>query len=130
MSKEEFQQRRRALLTSDSNTFFLKNKDKDELDDVEEIGTRMKIRNVLMAYFRYRIELNRKGKYDEDNNLPMPKRVAIVEKNGKVSKGTSEDELHSWQQSTHLETFQLRYDADNNYQIPLPKNYWHFNALC
>lgn len=121
MSKEEFQQRRRALLTSDSNTFFLKNKDKDELDDVEEIGTRMKIRNVLMAYFRYRIELNRKGKYDEDNNLLMPKRVAIVEKNGKVSKGTSEDELHSWQQSTHLETFQLRYDADNNYQIPLPK---------
>lgn len=121
MSKDEFQQRRRALLTSDSNTFFLKNKDKDADEDEEEIGTRMKIRNVLMAYFRYRIELNRKGKYDDDNNLPMPKRVAIVEKNGKVSKNTSEDELHSWQKSTHLETFQLRYDADNNYQIPLSK---------
>ncbi|MCM1139393.1 MAG: ATP-binding protein [Muribaculum sp.] len=121
MSKDEFQQRRRALLTSDSNTFFLKNKDKDSDSEEEEIGTRMKIRNVLMAYFRYRIELNRKGKYDDDNNLPMPKRVAIVEKNGKVSKNTSEDELHSWQVSTHLETFQLRYDADNNYQIPLPK---------
>lgn len=121
LSKEEFQQRYRVLLTSDSNTFFLRNKDKDDEEEGEEIGTRMKIRNVLMAYFRYRIELNRKGRYDENNNLPMPKRVAIVEKNGKVSKGTSEDELHSWQTSTHLETFQLRYDADNNYQIPLPK---------
>lgn len=34
-----------------------------------------------MAYFRYRIELNRKGL-----ELTVPKRVAIVEKNGKVSK--------------------------------------------
>lgn len=116
MSKEDFQQQRRKMLTSDSTTFFLRNKDVDDESDGEEIGTRMKIRNVLMAYFRYRIELNRKGL-----ELTVPKRVAIVEKNGKVSKNTSDDELHSWQESTHLETFQLRYDADNNYQIPLSK---------
>lgn len=116
MSKEDFQQQRRKMLTSDSTTFFLRNKDVDDDTDGEEIGTRMKIRNVLMAYFRYRIELNRKGL-----ELAIPERVAIVEKNGKVSKNTSDDELHSWQESTHLETFQLRYDADNNYQIPLPK---------
>lgn len=41
---------------------------------------------------------------------------AIVEKNGKVSKNTSDDELHSWQESTHLETFQFEYDADQ--QLP------------
>ena len=116
LSKEDFQQQRRKMLTSDSTTFFLRNKDVDDDTDGEEIGTRMKIRNVLMAYFRYRIELNRKGL-----ELTVPERVAIVEKNGKVSKNTSDDELHSWQESTHLETFQLRYDADNNYQIPLPK---------
>ena len=116
LSKEDFQQQRRKMLTSDSTTFFLRNKDVDDDTNGEEIGTRMKIRNVLMAYFRYRIELNRKGL-----ELTVPERVAIVEKNGKVSKNTSDDELHSWQESTHLETFQLRYDADNNYQIPLPK---------
>lgn len=116
MSKEDFQQQRRKMLTSDSTTFFLRNKDVNDESDGEEIGTRMKIRNVLMAYFRYRIELNRKGL-----ELAIPERVAIVEKNGTVSKNTSDDELHSWQESTHLETFQLRYDADNNYQIPLPK---------
>ena len=37
-------------LTSDSTTFFLRNKDVDDESDGEEIGTRMKIRNVLMAY--------------------------------------------------------------------------------
>ena len=116
LSKEDFQQQRRKMLTSDSTTFFLRNKDVNDETEGEEIGTRMKIRNVLMAYFRYRIELNRKGL-----DLTVPERVAIVEKNGKVSKKTSDDELHSWQDSTHLETFQLRYDADNNYQIPLPK---------
>lgn len=114
ISKDDFQQQKRALLTSDSITFFLRNKDEDS--DPEEIGTRMKISNLLMAYFRYRIELNRKGK-----DLTVPERVAIVEKKGKTSKNVSEDELHSWQDSTHLETFQLRYDADNNYQIPLSK---------
>lgn len=114
ITKDEFQQQRRALLTSDTLTFFLRNK--DEESDPEEIGTRMKICNLLMAYFRYRIELNRKGK-----ELTVPERVAIIDKKGKVSKKVSDDELHSWQDSTHLETFQLRYDSDNNYQIPLSK---------
>ena len=52
LSKEDFQQQRRKMLTSDSTTFFLRNKDVDDDTDGEEIGTRMKIRNVLMAYFR------------------------------------------------------------------------------
>ncbi len=116
LSKDDFQQQHRALLTSDSNTFFLRNKDQDVDGEEEELGKRMKIRNMLMAYFRYRIELNRKGK-----ELSVPERAAIVEKKGKTSKNTSEDELHSWQHSTHQETFQLRFDADNNYQIPLSR---------
>ena len=70
----------------------------------------MKINNVLQAYFRYRIELNRKGQ-----ELTTPQRQAINDKSGK----TSDDEYKSWQFATHIKTFQLRYDTNNNYQIPL-----------
>ena len=110
LSKEEFQQQQRRLLTSDSDTFFLQVQDSP--DEPEETGTRMKINNVLQAYFRYRIELNRKGE-----ELTIPQRQAITDKSGK----TSEDELKSWQYATHINTFQLRYDANNNYQIPLSR---------
>mgnify|MGYP004442707625 FL=1 len=109
-TKEDFQQSHRRLLTSDSDTFFLKIQDIDDTDDPAETGTRMKINNVLQAYFRYRIELNRKGL-----ELTIPQRQAISDK----SKTTSEDELKSWQFATHIKTFQLRYDSNNNYQIPL-----------
>lgn len=108
ISKEEFQQQTRRLLTSDSDTFFLQVV--NETDEPEETGTRMKINNVLQAYFRYRIELNRKGR-----ELTIPQRQTITDKSGK----TSDDEYKSWQYATHVKTFQLRYDADNNYQIPL-----------
>ena len=110
MSKEDFQQQQRRLLTSDSDTFFLKVIDTTDEDDPEETGTRMKVSNVLQAYFRYRIERNRKGE-----ELLVPQRQAIIDKSSK----TSEDDLKSWQYSTHIKTFQLRYDANNNYQIPL-----------
>lgn len=110
LSKEDFQQQQRRLLTSDSDTFFLKVLDIDDTDEPEETGTRMKISNVLQAYFRYRIEKNRKG---EDLNIPQ--RQAIIDKSNK----SSDDDLKSWQYSTHIKTFQLRYDANNNYQIPL-----------
>lgn len=110
MTKEEFQQQQRRLLTSDSDTFFLQVQVTD--DEPEETGTRMKINNVLQAYFRYRIELNRKGE-----ELSIPQRQAITDKSGK----TSEDDLKSWQYTTHVNTFQLRYDASNNYQIPLSR---------
>ena len=108
ITKEEFQQQQRRLLTSDSDTFFLQVI--DDPDDPGEPEKRMKINNVLQAYFRYRIELNRKGE-----ELSIPLRQAIRDKSG----NTSDDELKSWQFGTHIKTFQLRYDANNNYQIPL-----------
>lgn len=108
ISKEEFQQQTRRLLTSDSDTFFLQVV--NATDEPEETGTRMKINNVLQAYFRYRIELNRKGQ-----ELTIPQRQAINDKSGK----TSDDEYKSWQFATHIKTFQLRYNTNNNYQIPL-----------
>ena len=110
LSKEDFQQQQRRLLTSDSDTFFLKVLDVDDTNEPEETGTRMKINNVLQAYFRYRIERNRKGE-----ELVIPQRQAIIDKSNK----SSDDDLKSWQYSTHIRTFQLRYDANNNYQIPL-----------
>lgn len=109
LSKEDFQQQQRRLLTSDSDTFFLQ---VDTSEEPEETGTRMKISNVLQAYFRYRIERNRKGE-----ELIIPQRQAITDKSGK----SSQDDLKSWQYATHVNTFQLRYDANNNYQIPLSK---------
>ena len=110
LSKEDFQQQQRRLLTSDSDTFFLKVIDNPDDETPEETGTRMKINNVLQAYFRYRIEKNRKGE-----ELNIPQRQAIIDKSNK----SSDDDLKSWQYSTHIKTFQLRYDANNNYQIPL-----------
>lgn len=110
LSKEDFQQQKRSLLTSDSDTFFLKVLDVDDPDEPEETGTRMKVNNVLQAYFRYRIEKNRKGE-----KLDIPQRQAIIDKSNK----SSDDEFKSWQYATHIKTFQLRYDANNNYQIPL-----------
>ena len=110
VSKEDFQQQQRRLLTSDSDTFFLQVQ--NSTDEPEETGTRMKINNLLQAYFRYRIELNRKGE-----ELTIPQRQAITDKSGK----TSDDDLKSWQYATHINTFQLRYDANNNYQIPLSR---------
>lgn len=110
LSKEDFQQQQRRLLTSDSDTFFLQVQ--NSTDEPEETGTRMKINNLLQAYFRYRIELNRKGE-----ELTIPQRQAITDKSGK----TSDDDLKSWQYATHINTFQLRYDANNNYQIPLSR---------
>lgn len=118
LSKEDFQQMHRKLLTSDSEDFFLEIKEGPD-DETEEAITRMKINNVLQAYFRYRIELNRKG-----NELKLPERVAVPDKSGK----TSDDELKSWQYATHINTFQLRYDKDNNYQIPLSKKLLQIEA--
>ena len=118
LSKEDFQQQYRRLLTSDSEDFFLEIKDETDPADEEAI-TRMKINNVLQAYFRYRIELNRKAK-----DLVVPVRVAVPDKSGK----TSDDELKSWQYATHINTFQLRYDKDNNYQIPLSKKLLEIEA--
>ena len=118
MSKEDFQQNYRKLLTSDSEDFFLELKT-DPTDDTDDAITRMKINNVLQAYFRYRIELNRKGQ-----ELTIPVRQAVPDKSGK----SSDDELKSWQFATHINTFQLRYDKDNNYQIPLSKKLLEIEA--
>ena len=118
LSKEDFQQQYRRLLTSDTEDFFLEIKDDTDTGDDESI-TRMKINNVLQAYFRYRIELNRKGQ-----ELKLPVRVAVPDKSGK----TSDDDLKSWQYATHINTFQLRYDRDNNYQIPLSKKLLEIEA--
>lgn len=113
LTLEDFQQSQRQLLKSDTFSFFLRNKDADD-DTSEDVGKRMKICNVLMAYFRFRIEQNRK----KGGELKMPVRVPVENRD---NSNDSDDELHSWQYTTHIDTFQLRYDADNNYQIPLSK---------
>lgn len=113
LTLEDFQQSQRQLLKSDTLSFFLRNKDAED-ETTEDMGKRMKICNVLMAYFRFRIEQNRK----KGGELSMPVRVPVENRD---NSNDSDDELHSWQYTTHLDTFQLRYDADNNYQIPLSK---------
>lgn len=114
-SKEEFQQTYRQLLTSDSETFFLKNvADDTETSDLDMSLTRTKINNVLQAYFHFRIERSRKGM-----ELFVPEREAMTDKRSKTM-NVSDDELKSWQYGSLIHTFQLRYDKDNNYQIPLP----------
>ena len=59
MSKEEFIERNRAFLTSDSETFFLQTVDASDFDeDLLQDSRREKISNVLQAYFHYRNSLS------------------------------------------------------------------------
>lgn len=100
LSKEEFQQTNRVLLTCDSDTFYLQ---VSEEDDIPEVETRKsKIDNVLQAYFYYRIEQNRKGL-----TLDIP---------------TVKDNSGRWIDSSQLvNIYHIKYNASHNYQIILSR---------
>ncbi len=112
MSKEEFIERNRAFLTSDSETFFLQTVDASDFDeDLLQDSRREKISNVLQAYFHYRIELNRKGE-----ELLVPERQKISDKDDK-----SKTEDKSWQEGLYTDTFRIKYSSSQNFQIILSK---------
>ena len=112
MSKDEFIERNRAFLTSDSETFFLQTVDASDFDeDLLQDSRREKISNVLQAYFHYRIELNRKGE-----ELLIPERQKISDKDDK-----SKTEDKSWQEGLYTDTFRIKYSSSQNFQIILSK---------
>ena len=112
MSKDEFIERNRAFLTSDSETFFLQTVDASDFDeDLLQDSRREKISNVLQAYFHYRIELNRKGE-----ELLVPERQKISDKDDK-----SKSEDKSWQEGLYTDTFRIKYSSSQNFQIILSK---------
>ena len=110
MSKDEFIERNRAFLTSDSETFFLQTVDASDFDeDLLQDSRREKISNVLQAYFHYRIELNRKGE-----ELLVPERQKISDKDDK-----SKSEDKSWQEGLYTDIFRIKYSSSQNFQIIL-----------
>lgn len=112
MSKDEFIERNRAFLTSDSETFFLQTVDASDFDEDQlQDSRREKISNVLQAYFHYRIELNRKGE-----ELLVPERQKISDKDDK-----SKSEDKSWQEGLYTDTFRIKYSSSQNFQIILSK---------
>lgn len=112
MSKDEFIERNRAFLTSDSESFFLQTVDASDFDeDLLQDSRREKISNVLQAYFHYRIELNRKGE-----ELLTPERQKISDKDDK-----SKSEDKSWQEGLYTDTFRIKYSSSQNFQIILSK---------
>lgn len=97
LSKSQFQMEYRVLLTSDTESFYLKLTD----EEPELVETRKtKIDNRLEAYFHYRIEKIRNNK-DLDN--PEPRRVEWIEGNLLSS------------------IFHIQYNTSHNYQIILSK---------
>lgn len=97
LTKSQFQMEHRVLLTSDTESFYLKLTD----EEPELVETRKaKIDNRLEAYFHYRIEKIRNNK-DLDN--PEPRRAEWIEGN-----------LLSC-------IFHIQYNTSHNYQIILSK---------
>lgn len=100
LSKDDFQQVNRVLLTCDSDTFYLKVSDDDDIPEVET--RKSKIDNVLQAYFYYRIEQNRKG---------LPLDIPTVKENN--SKWIDTSQL--------VDIYHIKYNASHNYQIILSR---------
>lgn len=97
LTKSQFQMDHRVLLTSDTESFYLKLTD----DEPELVETRKaKIDNRLEAYFHYRIEKIRNNK-ELDN--PEPRRAEWIEGNLLSS------------------IFHIQYNTSHNYQIILSK---------
>ncbi|CAK7029054.1 hypothetical protein DSECCO2_264280 [anaerobic digester metagenome] len=97
LTKSQFQMEHRVLLTSDTESFYLKLTD----EEPELVETRKaKIDNRLEAYFHYRIEKIRNNK-DLDN--PEPRRAEWIEGNLLSS------------------IFHIQYNTSHNYQIILSK---------
>lgn len=97
LTKNQFQMEHRVLLTSDTESFYLRLTD----EEPELVETRKaKIDNRLEAYFHYRIEKIRNNK-DLDN--PEPRRAEWIEGNLLSS------------------IFHIQYNTSHNYQIILSK---------
>jgi len=97
LSKEQFQEQNRVLLTSDTETFHLQATD----EEVEVTETRKaKIDNVLQAYFHYRIE---KVRRKEELDIPAAQQA-------------------EWLDGHQVaQIFHIKYNPTHNYQIALSK---------
>lgn len=113
MNRDEFIAKYRAFLTSDSETFYLQTLEEIDPDqeDALQDSRRMKISNVLQAYFHYRIEHNRKG-----DELKKPERQTISDKGDKAK---TEDK--TWQEGLYTDTFRIKYSPVHNFQIILSR---------
>ncbi|MCM1177657.1 MAG: ATP-binding protein [Bacteroides sp.] len=112
ISKEEFIEKYRAFLTSDSESFYIQTVESgDKGEDTIQDSRRMKINNVLQAYFHYRIESCRKGE-----ELLIPERMRITDKE---DKGKGED--RPWQEGMYWDTFRIKYSHAHNFQILLSR---------
>lgn len=112
LSKEEFVEKYRAFLTSDSESFYIQTVESgDDEDDTMQDSRRMKINNVLQAYFHYRIEACRKGE-----ELILPERMKVTDKE---DKGKCDDQ--PWQEGLYWDTFRIKYSHAHNFQILLSK---------
>lgn len=112
LTKDEFIEKYRAFLTSDSETFFIQTVEgPDSDDDTIQDSRRVKISNVLQAYFHYRIEQCRKGE-----ELTMPSRMKVSDKNDK-----DQMEDQPWLEGLYWDTFRIKYSSSHNYQIILSK---------
>ena len=112
LTKEEFIEKNRAFLTSDSESFYIQTVESgDDNDDTIQDSRRLKINNVLQAYFHYRIEACRKGE-----ELILPERMKVADKE---DKGKGEDQ--PWQEGLYWDTFRVKYSHAHNFQILLSK---------
>lgn len=112
LTKEEFVEKYRAFLTSDSESFYIQTVESgDDEDDTMQDSRRMKVNNVLQAYFHYRIEACRKGE-----ELIVPERMKVTDKE---DKGKGDDQ--PWQEGLYWDTFRIKYSHAHNFQILLSK---------
>ena len=112
LSKDEFIEKYRAFLTSDSESFYIQTVEggEDEEDTMQD-SRRVKINNALQAYFHYRIEQCRKG-----DELTKPVRQKVTDKD---NKGKGEDQ--PWAEGLYWDIYRIKYSASHNYQIILSK---------
>ena len=112
LTKEEFIEKYRAFLTSDSETFFIQTVEgPDDGDETIQDSRRVKINNVLQAYFHYRIEQCRKGE-----ELTLPVRMKVSDRNDRAQ---MEDQ--PWLEGLYWDTFRIKYSSAHNYQIILSR---------
>lgn len=112
LSLADFQQKYKAFLLSDSESFFLEINEEEETIEGED-SRREKISNVLQAYFHYRIEQVRKKDVVE---LTLPERQKVVDKGDK----SKLDDI-PWKENAYSDIFRLKYSKSHNYQIILSK---------
>ena len=112
ITKNEFIEKYRAFLTSDSETFYIQTVEGgDDDDDTMQDSRRVKISNALQAYFHYRIEECRKGE-----ELTMPVRQKVTDKE---DKGKGDDQ--PWAEGLYWDIFRIKYSSSHNYQIILSR---------